>query len=60
MFQELRFIEFRKCVVLENVEPNLVLGGSGNEKTNILVLHLAPHNILKVELQEGITMCEEK
>jgi hypothetical protein len=60
MFQELRFTKFRKYAVLENVELNLVSGGNGNEEIDILVLHLAPHNVLRVKLKEEITMCEEK
>jgi hypothetical protein len=46
--------------VLENVECNLVPKGNGNKETNILVFRLTPRNISKVELQEGITMHEEK
>jgi hypothetical protein len=58
--QELGFTKSRKCEVLKNVESSLVSGGNEKEKTDILVLRLAPHDISKVELQEGITMHEEK
>jgi len=60
MLQELGFTKFGKCEVLENVEPSLVSGGNGNEEIDILVLHLAPYNVSKVELQERITMHEKK
>jgi hypothetical protein len=60
MLQELGFTKFGKCEVLENVKPSLVSEGNGNEEIDILALYLAPHDVTKVELQEGITMHEEK